>query len=58
MRWCHTHTTQLRNSDRCEYPVGVQLTKADMKPIEARLERSPMLPEYDITIRPKPPNGG
>jgi hypothetical protein len=35
-----------------EYRDGVRLTKAQMKPIEARLERSKMLPKYDITIRP------
>ena len=31
---------------------GVRLTKTQMKPIEARLERSKTLPKYDITIRP------
>ena len=40
-----------------EYPDGVKLTKAEMRPIEARLERSKTLPKYDITIRPKAPNG-
>jgi hypothetical protein len=40
------------------YPAGVRLTKAEMKPIEARLERSKALPKYDITTRPKAPNGG
>ena len=35
-----------------EYRDGVRLTKAQMKPIEARLERSKTLPKYDITIRP------
>ena len=35
-----------------EYRDGVRLTKTQMKPIEARLERSKTLPKYDITIRP------
>ena len=41
-----------------EYPNGVRLTKSQMKPIEARLERSKALPKYDITIRPLKPRGG
>ena len=40
-----------------EYADGVRLTKAEMKPIEARLERSKTLPKYDILIRPKTPCG-
>lgn len=40
-----------------EYPKGVRLTKAEMRPIEARLERSKTLPKYDITIRPERPKG-
>ena len=40
-----------------EFPGGVTLTKAEMRPVEARLERSASLPKYDITIRPKKPNG-
>ena len=40
------------------YPEGVRLTKKEMKPIEARLERSKTLPKYDITIRPSQPRGG
>jgi hypothetical protein len=35
-----------------EYQAGVRVTKAEMKPIEARLERSKTLPKYDITVRP------
>ena len=34
------------------YSHGVRLTKAQMRPIEARLERSKTLPKHDITIRP------
>jgi hypothetical protein len=41
-----------------EYRDGVRLTKAEMKPVEARLERSPALPKYDITIRPMKTTGG
>ena len=40
-----------------EYPAGVRLTKVEMRPIEARLERSKTLPKYDITIRPKTGDG-
>lgn len=40
-----------------DYQDGVRLTKAEMKPIEARLERSETLPKYDITIRPKKASG-
>jgi hypothetical protein len=38
-----------------EYPDGVRLTKKEMKPYEARLERSKTLPKYDITIKPRLP---
>lgn len=41
-----------------EYRDGVRLTKTQMKPIEARLERSKALPKYDITIRPRKTIGG
>ena len=41
-----------------EYRDGVRWTKTQMKPIEARLERSKTLPKYDITIRPKKTIGG
>ena len=40
-----------------EYPHGVRLTKSEMVPVEARLERSKALPKYDITIRPKTGDG-
>jgi hypothetical protein len=35
-----------------EYPDGVRLSKSQMKPYEARLQRSESLPKYDITIKP------
>ena len=40
-----------------EYPGGVTMTRAEMRPVEARLERSKTLPKYDITIRPREPIG-
>ena len=36
-----------------EYPDGVRLSRAQMKPYEARLQRSAVLPKYDITIKPQ-----
>src|SRR5262245_39314467 len=36
-----------------DYPSGVKLSRAQMRPYEARLERSATLPKYDITIRPR-----
>ena len=41
-----------------EYPDGVRLTRKEMKPYEARLERSNTLPNYDIVIRPTLPRCG
>jgi hypothetical protein len=35
-----------------EYPDGIKLSKKEMKPYEARLERSKTLPKYDIKIKP------
>lgn len=34
------------------YQKGVSLSKAAMQKVEARLERSPLLPKWDILIRP------
>jgi hypothetical protein len=56
MSWCGAHPTLKRLHG--EYPDGVRLTKKEMKPYEARLERSKALPKYDITILPKHPRGG
>jgi len=36
-----------------DYPDGVRLSRAQMKPYEARLQRSQTLPKYDITITPQ-----
>ena len=35
-----------------EYPDGVRLTRAQMKPYEKRLSRSQTLPKYDLTSTP------
>jgi hypothetical protein len=34
------------------YQKGMSLSKAAMRAIEARLERNPLLPKWDILIRP------
>ena len=36
-----------------DYPSGVKLSRKEMEPWEARLDRSPTLPKYDITIKPQ-----
>jgi hypothetical protein len=36
-----------------DYPDGVRLSRARMKPYEKRLQRSQTLPKYDITITPQ-----
>jgi hypothetical protein len=56
MTWRGQHPTLKRLHG--EYPDGVRLTKKEMKPYEARLERSPALPKYDITICPSAPKCG
>jgi Rhodopirellula transposase DDE domain len=35
------------------YPKGVRLTAKEMRPYEARLQRSTALPKYDIVIKPE-----
>jgi hypothetical protein len=52
MRWKGHHPTVRRLEG--VYPDGVRLTTVEMRPYEARLQRSAALPKYDITIRPKP----
>jgi len=34
------------------YDKGVSLSKAVMRAVEARLERNPLLPKWDILIHP------
>jgi transposase len=53
MKWQGKHPLVRRLHG--EYPNGVKLSKKEMKPVEARLERSATLPKYDITIKPKTP---
>jgi hypothetical protein len=50
MRWRGRHPVVKRLEG--DYPAGVKLSKKEMRPYEARLERSKTLPRYDITIRP------
>jgi hypothetical protein len=52
MRWKGRHPT-VRRLDGV-YPQGVRLTAKQMRPYEARLQRSVTLPKYDIVIKPKP----
>ena len=51
MVWNGQHPTVRRLHG--DYPDGVRLSKKEMRPYEARLERSATLPKYDITIKPK-----
>ena len=37
------------------YTKGVSLSKAAMRAVEARLERNPLLPKWDILIHPVAP---
>lgn len=39
------------------YSAKVRVSKAEMKSVNARLERSATLPKYDIIIKPKNPRG-
>ncbi len=39
------------------YEKGVTLGKAAMREVEKRLERNPLLPKYDILIRPAQEGG-
>jgi hypothetical protein len=52
MTWKGSHPT-VKQLDGV-YPDGVRLTAKEMRPIEARLQRSASLPKYDIVIKPKP----
>ena len=51
MTWKGRHPTVKRLHG--EYPDGVRVSAKEMRPIEARLHRSAILPKYDITIEPK-----
>ena len=56
MRWKGTHPTVKRLEG--DYRAGIRLSKKQMKPYEARLQRSQTLPKYDITIKPTQENSG
>ena len=56
MRWKGQPPTVKRLQG--DYPDGIRLSKKEMKPYEARLERSKTLPKYDIKIKPTRPRGG
>ncbi len=56
MRWRGLHPVVKRLEG--DYPDGVKLSKKEMKPYEARLERSKTLPKYDIKIRPTKARSG
>lgn len=51
MTW-NGRTPEVHTLPERDYPNGVKLTRQEMKPWEARLQRSPQLPRYDITIKP------
>lgn len=55
MSWkgCHPDVSLVEG----EYPTGVTVPKAEMQVINTRLERSAVLPKYDILIKPKHPRG-
>jgi len=50
MNWQGRHPTVKRLTG--DYRDGIRLSKKEMKPYEARLQRSPTLRKYDITIKP------
>lgn len=37
---------------RTVYEKGISLSKGDMRAVEARLQRNPELPKWDILIQP------
>ena len=50
MTWKGIHP--IVNLSRTVYQKGVSLSKKAMRAVEARLERNPLLPKWDILIRP------
>ena len=50
MTWKGVHPVVELSS--CVYEKGIKLCKEAMKAVEARLERNPKLPKWDILIRP------
>jgi hypothetical protein len=51
MTWKGLHPTVKRLHG--VYPDGVRVAAKEMKPYEARLQRSETLPKYDIIIKPR-----
>jgi len=52
MRWKGQHPSVKRLHGA--YPDGVRVPAKEMKQVEARMQRSATLPDYDITIKPRP----
>ena len=50
MTWKGIHP--VINLSKKVYPKGISLSKMAMKAVENRLERNPLLPKWDILIRP------
>ena len=50
MTWKGFHPVVLLNQK--VYKKKISLTKIEMRPVEERLERNPLLPKWDILIRP------
>ena len=50
MTWKGLHPN-INVNQKC-YEKGISLNKVEMKHIESRLERNPLLPKWDILIRP------
>jgi hypothetical protein len=59
LAWAHSMTWKglhpLVDLSRTVYQKGVSLSKAAMRAVEARLARDPLLPKWDIMIRPVTP---
>ena len=51
MKWKGRHPTVKRLHGT--YPDGVRVSAKEMKLYQARLQRSAILPKYDITIKPR-----
>ena len=50
MKWKGAHPSVMLNPSL--YKKGITLSKQQMEPVEARLERHPALPKWDILIQP------
>jgi len=58
LEWAKTMTWKglqpLVNLSHTVYEKGISLSKGDMEAVEARLQRNPKLPKWDILIQPAP----